>query len=334
MLYATTRSKVETFTPRRALKDSYAPDGGLFIPARMPEYTQQEILELETLTAGECIARVMNRFFGTKLTGREVDFRLGRNVCRLTDMSHRIVVVETWHNNDGRFEHTVKALAGMVSAELGTQRPSQWMVIAARIAVVFAVYGDLRRRGGIAPEGVLDAAVEDGDLTAAMAFWYARKMGLPIGTIVVCGENDGGIWEMIVRGQIKTAGGVPDGLERLVFASLGHSQTQRYVECCRSGEVFALGIEKRRTLREGLYACVVSPGRTMSVITNVCRTNGAILDPGTAKAYAGLMDYRAITGSGAPALILCEASPVLRETEVCAALGIDGDTLRRRLNVL
>lgn len=333
MLYATTRSKVETFTAQRALKETFAPDGGLYVPTRLPEFSQEEILELSELGTGECIARVMNRFFGTRLTEREVEFRLGRNACYLRDMSHRIAVAETWHNNDGSFGRTVRVLTGMVSAELGVSS-GQWMTIAARIAVIFALYGELVRMEMVAPGGAVDASVPDSDMSVAMAYWYARKMGLPIGCIVVCCDDDRGLWQLIARGQIKPGKNPPAALERLIFGTLGQSDTEQYVRCCRDGGLFALGREKHRTLRDGLYACVVSPGRTMSVIANVCRTNGTILDPVGAVTHAGIMDYRAITGSSNPALILCEESPVLHETEVCAALGIGSNELRRRLNVL
>lgn len=334
MLYATTRSKVETFTAQRALKGAQAPDGGLFVPVRLPEYTGDEIQSLANQTSGECIARVMNRFFGTKLSGREIDFRLGRNVCPLAEMGRRTVVAESWRNTDGSFARTVNGLMGLVSAELGVSEPGQWMYIAARVAVLFAAYGQLQKKELLGYDGTVDIAAESGDFTVPMAAWYARKMGLPIRTIIISCEEESGIWDLIARGQMALDTSAPQCLERLVYGALGRADAQQFVQCREEGGMYTLGTEKHRALRDGLYASVVSPKRRMEAISNVCRTNGYILDPEGATAYAGLMDYRAITGAGRLALMLCEESPVRHETEICMALGIDGNELRRRLKLL
>lgn len=334
MLYATTRSKVETFTAQRALKSTQAPDGGLFVPVRLPGFSGEEIRSLGNQTSGECIARVMNLFFGTKLSGREIDFRLGRNTCPLAEMGRRTVVAETWHNKDGCFGQTVNGLMGLVSAELGVSKPGQWMFIAARVAVLFAAFGQLQKKELLGADGTIDIAVGAGDFTVPMAAWYAREMGLPIGTIIISCKEESGIWDLIARGQMALDMSAPQCLERLVYGTLGRADAQQFVQFREDGGMYTLGTEKHRALRDGLYASVISPKRQMEAISNVCRTNGYILDPEGAAAYAGLMDYRAITGAGRLALMLCEESPVLHQTEICMALDIDGSELRRRLNLL
>ena len=75
MLYLTTRDKFDTYTVYRTLHEDTAPNGGLFFPFRLPA------VSLETLkgkTFCECVADVLNLFFSAGLTGKEVEFSVGR----------------------------------------------------------------------------------------------------------------------------------------------------------------------------------------------------------------------------------------------------------------
>ena len=67
MLYATTRSKVDTYTAQRALKEERAPDGGWYVPNSLMVYGPQELAELLDQPAGEITARILSGFFKTKL---------------------------------------------------------------------------------------------------------------------------------------------------------------------------------------------------------------------------------------------------------------------------
>ena len=72
MLYATTRSDHDTFTSERALKESRAPDGGLYVPMRQVSYTPDELANLLEQSVSGIIAAIMNRFFSCKQTERDV----------------------------------------------------------------------------------------------------------------------------------------------------------------------------------------------------------------------------------------------------------------------
>lgn len=335
MLYATTRSKVETFTAQRVLRDDRAPDGGCYIPVQMPVFSRKEILELKNQTPGECIARVMNLFFSTELSGLDVEFVLGRGFFGLKDMSHRIVVAELWRNGEGKFDRLVRILYQQVCVEPVARKPGEWMVIAAKICCLFAMYGELQRREITDPRYTLDIAVESGDFTSPMAAWYARKMGLPIGDIVICCGDDSGIWDLVSKGQMKVnPAAAKTSLERLIYGALNWSDAELFVEKCGKKGVFTLNSEKHRLLRTGLSAAVVSTRRRNQTIPNVYRTNGYVLHPDTALIYAGLQDHRAVAHTGSHALILSLDSPMTCADQMIAALGIDERTLRKSLNIL
>ena len=78
MLYATTRSKVATYTAQRALKEERAPDGGLYVPTSLPCFTHEELTALLREEPAEIVARILNGFFKTKLGRLDVEFALGK----------------------------------------------------------------------------------------------------------------------------------------------------------------------------------------------------------------------------------------------------------------
>jgi len=108
VLYKTTRDDNDTYTAHRVLHENRASDGGVFIPFRMPLFSEKEIAELVSVGFGETVAAILNKFFSCHLTGWDVDFCIGRNAIKLDTMSHRMVVAELWHNpevNMGTFVH-------------------------------------------------------------------------------------------------------------------------------------------------------------------------------------------------------------------------------------
>ena len=223
--------------------------------------------------------------------------------------------------------------------------PTNWVVIAVRIAVLFATFGHLLATEQVEPHALLDVAVTTGDFSGPMAAWYAREMGLPIGNIV-CGCNaNGGIWDLLHRGEMATGGistktitpeadvVVPRNLERLVFEKLGLDETQRYLDCCHRGGVYALTEEQFEPLRKGLFAAVISDSRVGSIIHSVYRTSNYVFGPYGALAYGSLLDYRAKTGESRTALLLSDRSPICDSEQVANAMQVPVAELIKRINI-
>ena len=79
MLYVTTRGKYDAFTAARTMNLDRGPDGGLFIPFRLPQLTRDEIIALGSKTFGQNVADILNLFFSTRLSGWDVDMTIGRS---------------------------------------------------------------------------------------------------------------------------------------------------------------------------------------------------------------------------------------------------------------
>ena len=346
MLYTTTRSDLDSFTAERALKEPCAPDGGLYIPMKLHKMDHQELAALMAQDTPGIVAAALNYFFNTKIPARDIQFVLGKDLARLTDMSHRITVAECWRNPDGDFARVQRLVAQRLAVDKRSTPVGDWLKVAVRIALLMAIYAQMVREGKLHLGQSLDVALLTEDFCGPMAVWYARDMGLPIGTIICCCNENGAAWDLLRQGDMKTDAPVrrtntpkcdisrPAGLERLIRASCGLHQAQRYAFTCGEGARFSLPQEIHRQLSRGMYASVTSDIRLPRVMANVYSTNGYILCPYSALIYSGLMDFRAATGGVGRALMLCETSPVQCEDMVTAVLGISASELHEKLDVV
>lgn len=342
MLYATTRSNSNPVTAHRALTDTCAPDGGLYIPYRLPEFTRSEIAALKDKTFGQAAADILNLFFGSKLDGWDIDFAIGRYPVRCVPMSHRIVIAETWHNLDWDFSRLTQSLANLVSGE-EIAHLNDWTLTSIRIAVLFGLFAELLADGSVDITAPADLAITSGDFSAPMAAWYARQMGLPIANIIVCCNENSAPWDLIYKGELRTGAAaiptatpdcdqtLPVGMERFIHACGGEREVRRYLEICRKGEIYFPSEDVYPTMRRNTHASVVGSKRVLSAIPNLYKTNSYLPGLYTALAYSGLLDYRARTGESRLAIVLSEQSPVCHAAAVSAALGIPESELESLL---
>lgn len=323
MLYVTTREKYDAFTTARTLVSSVGPDGGLYLPYKMPLLTAEELETHAEQSFGQNVAAMLNRFFGCGLSGWDVEFSIGRYPVKLAAMGQKILMAECWRNLEGSYEKLERHLAARICRK-GTRDVvvTSWLRIAIRIALLTGVFGEMRRNGF---RDCVDIAVPDGDFSLAMAVWYGREMGLPVANIIVgCGDGSDA-WNLLHNGQLRS-GAMPE-LERLIYGTLGIEAAQRLGR----GESISLRPDQLQLLRKGLFSAVVSKDRRDAAIPNVYSTNSYILEPNAAVAYSALMDYRARTGEGRVALILEDTSPAEQVTRIAAALGLTADRVKELL---
>ena len=95
MLYVTTRISADAFTAHRALTENRGPEGGLYLPMRMPGLTPDEIRGMGDKSFGQNVADVMNLLFNTDLDGWAVEFSIGRYPVRMVDLSGKVTVAES-----------------------------------------------------------------------------------------------------------------------------------------------------------------------------------------------------------------------------------------------
>lgn len=344
MLYVTTRSNHETYTAHRALTENRSPDGGFYVPMRMPAFDQEQIASLAKRPFNQCVADVLNLLFGTRLTVFDVDFSIGRQPVRLNALTNRILIGETWHNLDWDYTRIEKILYRKVSGQ-ETGEPTDWFRIALRIGVLFGFFGKLLRRDLASVKQPVDIAVLSGDFSAPMAAWYARSWGLPIGSIILCCNDNNNPWELVHHGELRTnvvavptstpAGdyALPTDLERFVHGCGGVREVERYLESCRNGKMYVPSEFVLEAMQDRIHASVVGQGRVASAIPNVYRTHDMVMDHYCTLTYSGLLDHRSSTGESGVAMILSEQGPGRDVDRIAQAMGITSGELKKILKI-
>ncbi len=323
MLYVTTREKFDAFTTARTLVSSTGPEGGLYLPYKMPRLSGEELDALASQSFGQNVSGMLNRFLGCGLSPWDVEFSIGRYPVRMASMGQKVMVAECWRNLEGSYKKMERHLAARICRKgTGEVVLTSWLRIAIRIALITAVFGELRRSG---MRESLDVALPEGDFSLAMALWYSREMGLPIANIVVGCQDGSDVWNLFHNGQLRICN-TPE-LERLIYGTLGIGYSLQMSR----GEGLSLRPEQLSAFRRGLYCAVVSDGRRDAAIPNVFGTNSYILEPDAAVAYSALLDYRARTGESRMALILEDSSPADHAAPIAAALGLTEEKVKELL---
>lgn len=322
--------------------ETRAPDGGLYLPARIPALSKEEVTALLAKSGAENVAEILNRFFGTKLTARQIGRILKGDAVSARRMSHRIVFSELWQRTGESWEEVLANLAELISGEAGIGTGT-WLRVAAKVAFLFASVAQLRQSGDMSHEERADLFVMSGDLIGLFAGWYAMQMGLPLGNVVCCCNENSALWDLLNRGLIKLDArpietgtpecdhAVPPGLELLIYAALGEGEAERFVEQLGKGGTYFLNGEQQRHLKQGLDAFVVSARRLGSVIANLYKTNGYVLCPYNALIYSGLMNYRSHTRRRCVAMILSTKSPLTVLDRLAPLVGEETEALRRKI---
>ena len=342
MLYLTTRADRDVYTPIWALTEDFAPNGGQFLPIRVPHLDRIALETVAKRSFNENVAAVLGLLYRKKLTGRDIDLATGKFTVPMLELNSRTMVAELWRNLDCSFDDYVLRLFRMIVTE-PQRHPGSWFVMSVRIAWLFGVFGELMARGIVSPEKPLDLAVPSFDFQYPMAAWYARSWGLPIGTIICCCNENNAPWSLLHQGQMRTDNtlrhtytaacdqAVPGGLERLIHAVLGTDEANSFASARAAGKPYSLTEDQQTLLRAGLSVSVVSQRRMAFMLPNIYREDRWYPDPYAAMAYTGLVDHRAAPGDTGSALIIAEENPLYRVDMLAEMLPMEPDVLRKKL---
>lgn len=302
MLYVSTRNAVDVFTAYRALHEAGTPDGGYFVPFRMPKFSYEEMACMKKSTPGEAIAKLLNLFFRLNLTGWDVECVIGRNPFQTFAMNRRLFVAEVWHNPEGSWDYMLKNLYGlMIGKKFQRTLPVGWQKIAIIIALLFGLYASMDDF----PASGLDISVSADDMAETMAALYAKDLGLPFDRVICTFTANSAMWDFVNKGILHTASEeIPRYLECYIHRKFGREQVTCYQDAVSAKTGFLLEEEKMNLLRQELFAAVVSANRAESIRSSFASTNHYSITFDAAVSYGGLQDYRASSGISKDTLIL------------------------------
>ena len=322
MLYVTTRSNCETYTAAKTLTVDTATDGGLFVPFQLPAIS---VAELQGMSHGEIIAKVLGLFFRVNLTEDDITQCIGSSNFKLETPDRKVTVAQLWNTANRSFRQVEYAIYRKLCRDVPPcEKITQWPKIAIRIAVLAALVSNEKE--------IVDIALNAGDFIDPISAWYCRQMGLPIGRILCITNENGALWDLFTHGQASCGTSVrktvlpeldvalPLQLERLIFSLYGLPQAIKFAACAEKGSTYKVSAVDQ--FAKGFSVCVVSTQRVSSVIHKVYSTNRYILDTYAALTFGGLQDYRATSGEIRQTLLLSNYSPVIHEKAVAEALHI------------
>lgn len=335
MLYVSTRNSSETYTAHVALTRKKAADGGCFVPFKIPSYSEQDIKDLKEKPFNQILAEILNQFFSSRLTPWDVDLVIGRSNIKTLAMNHRLMVAELWHNPAGDFSYLYERLHGRL-VQSADSEITPWFKTAVRIATCFAVYGQLLSEQILQEGAQFDVAVPADDVMCPVAVCYARKMGLPINTIICSCSSEENMWDLVKRGMISTSALTDDactGIEALVYVVLGGLASVTFADACTNRKPYNVGEILLPDFTKGLDCTVAGEKRTLSTINSFFRSNRYIIDPYAAICYSGIQDFRSSTGSSRMTLLFSEHTPRDFSKQISEATGIPESKLQEFVKI-
>ena len=72
MEYISTRNKEKTFSFKEVFLKGLAPDGGLFIPKKIPLYSSQELEKIRNLSYEKLAVKILSEFCGDEFSEKEI----------------------------------------------------------------------------------------------------------------------------------------------------------------------------------------------------------------------------------------------------------------------
>ena len=337
MLYSTTANSNITFDPSVPLVQNFTENGEIYVPQAFPILHQDAISSLCNKTFGQNVADIINLFFDSELTGWDVDFSIGRNTTRYATLNGKLLIVESWHTPDDHLEYITNRLYTTLCKEDAAKSPTEWFRICIRIALLCAMFGELLRQDALQLSRTVDLALPGDDLVMFLAAFYAKKMGLPIDSLIVTGTQNKAFWNLIHRGDIYLSARSADiavCVERLIHATLGSVAAHKFRQVFRQGQVFRIEEDLLSNLNSGIFCIITGSERAKQTINSVYRANQYILDPDAAICIGGLQDHRARRGKQKLTVIISEQSPRLHLDYISSATGLSADKLAALFNTL
>lgn len=301
MLYISTRNINDCYTAHHALHEEFAPDGGMYLPFRIPVITAEDWSRIKSQNFSDTVINVLNLFFGLRMTGVDVADVLGDTPVLFQTINQNVVFAELWHSPNGNSSYYINGLYHKMSGN--SESPKGWAYVAIQIALLFGIYGanhaDLRQ---------FDIAISVNDFADLTAVLYAKKMGLPINRIVCACNEDGILWDLVNRGEFATSKSYAY-TDCLIYKYFGISGVKHYLDAYSRKANCDFEEISLQELIEELHPSVVSFSRVDTVIASMYSSNGYRIDKDSALAYGGLQDYRASTGVNKQTLIISANRP-------------------------
>ena len=219
---------------------------------------------------------------------------------------------------------------------LSSANSINWGRVLPQVVYYVSAYCDLLKSGAIQAGQQVNVCVPTGNFGNILAGYYARKMGVPIKTLI-CASNANNVLTDFLRTGVYDRNRpfyntmspsmdilISSNLERMLFEMTGgdDAAVRDYMGRLNTAGRYQVSDEVKEKL-DGVFASGCCDDReTAQVIGEVWKEKGYLIDPHTAVAFGVLDKYRKGTGDNTPALVVSTASPFKFCSSVLPALGV------------
>ena len=209
--------------------------------------------------------------------------------------------------------------------------------LAPQVMYYFRAYKDLLAAGKIKLGDKMNFSVPTGNFGDILAGYLAKKMGLPVGTLICASNANNVLTDFIRTGTydrrrplLKTTSPsmdilVSSNLERLLYLLSGDTKlVASLMKQLKEEGAYTVPDALKAAIQKEFWAAYCDDARAAEIIGRVYREQHYLCDPHTASGFAAAEDYRSQTGDHAPMVILSTASPYKFPAAVLSAIG--GDT--------
>ncbi len=207
--------------------------------------------------------------------------------------------------------------------------------LAPQLVYYFSAYRDLVNRKVIVPGEQVNYIVPTGNFGDILAGYYAKLLGLPIGTLVCASNVNSVLTDFIKTGTYdknrpfyKTESPsmdilVSSNLERLLFLASGNNceKVSLWMQELNSKGSFTVDEETLSYIQKSFDTWSCSEEETPMEIRKCWAENRYLCDPHTAVAYHAAKCFRSERNPKGPCVILATASPYKFPSAVLKALG-------------
>ena len=209
--------------------------------------------------------------------------------------------------------------------------------LAPQVMYYFRAYKDLLAAGKIQLGDKVNFSVPTGNFGDILAGYLAKKMGLPVGTLICASNANNVLTDFIRTGTydrrrplLKTTSPsmdilVSSNLERLLYLLSGDTKlVASLMKQLKEEGAYTVPETLKAAIQKEFWAAYCDDARAAEIIGRVYREQHYLCDPHTASGFAAAEDYRNETGDLTPMVILSTASPYKFPAAVLSAIG--GDT--------
>ena len=233
---------------------------------------------------------------------------------------------------------TVKDELTPGGARLSTANSINIGRLAPQITYYFKAYADLLSRGVIAMGDKVNFSVPTGNFGDILAGYLAKKLGLPVGTLICASNANNVLTDFINTGMYdrrrplhKTISPsmdilVSSNLERLLYLMTEDTQlVADLMKQLNTEGFYQVPDSLQNAIRAEFWGGCCDDEQAKKTIGQVFQKTGYLCDTHTATGWAVAEQYQAQTGDKAPMVVLSTASPYKFPAAVLSALEDNDD---------